>query len=65
VNGLKLKGKRRLIEMETKVIYVTVALTVPKELTEEEVNEMVNELDYNFKHENIIDTELISQSDEY
>lgn len=41
------------------VVYVKVALYLETDLTEEEVQEMVSEMDYGFDHKMISHTEII------
>ena len=44
----------------TKTVYVTVALEV---LRDADVQDIMSECDYSFEHEDIVDTELMGESD--
>ena len=44
----------------TKTVYVTVALEV---LRDADVQDIMSECDYSFEHDDIVDTELMGESD--
>lgn len=49
--------------MKRGVVYITVKVRFETDLTEDEIRKVSEELDYNFKHKLISDTEIVEVGD--